>query len=173
MQNTMNEKDVDVLIDHVIRSSSDGSGRKYIDASDEVISVAGELIESCEELAIAREARIKFLFVRGKWSKWGECAKATGKWRHLTGFDYVISIHKEAWESFDIKQKKALMHHELCHIMRTPKGKWAIANHDVEEFFSTVERFGPWRDELSFFQKALAGDIEDIEDEMVGGEENK
>lgn len=128
--------------------------RSYQDAPPEIVAMAQRLIEECDELAVAADAKVKYLFVDRKWNKLGECARATGKWRFLTGFDFVITLNKEAWENMDDQSRRALLHHELSHIEKRDD-KWVLRRHDIEEFFSTASRFGLWSESLKIMSQIV------------------
>jgi hypothetical protein len=139
------------LLNKILQKSTEKREGSYEDASSEVQDQAQRLIATCPELSRAQNAAIKYLFKTGNWHKWGECSRTTGKWRKLTGFDFVIVLHKEAWVGFTPMQREALLHHELAHI-DIQEDKWCLAKHDVEEFLSTYKRFGSWRAELEAFR---------------------
>jgi hypothetical protein len=119
--------------------------------------ISKKVIGAYDELAHCKEAKIKFLFKSSEKSKYlGKCHRATGKWKHLTGYDFVVEIWSEFWNQAATDQKEALLYHELRHIMRVEKMKndiltinWKLREHDTELFFGEVEHFGAWRDEIA------------------------
>jgi hypothetical protein len=101
--------------------------------------------------------RIKYLSKNSKKSQFlGKCCKASGFWKHLTDFDYVIIVWETFWKNATELEKKALLFHELKHIKleekETPEGdieiKWSLAKHQVELFVSELELFGAWHEPL-------------------------
>lgn len=101
--------------------------------------------------------RIKYLSKASKKSQFlGKCCKASGFWKHLTDYDFVIIVWETFWKNSSELEKKALLFHELKHIKleekETPEGdieiKWGIAKHPVELFVSELELFGAWHEPL-------------------------
>jgi hypothetical protein len=104
-------------------------------------------------------ARIIYCFTTAKRTRKGRIVYATAQKltpldRYLTadtetsdeGADFLILVGTEEWASLNSAQKKALVDHELCHLVRTEdeegEGDWAIVGHDLEEFTAVVERHG-------------------------------
>lgn len=146
----------DDLIDKVTRVSSRKKSTFFHDAP-EVESLANDLIDRFPEFAHAKAANIKYLFREGNWNKLGTCELARDKWKKLTGYDYVIVIHKHSWESMNENQREALLHHELSHIsFNEQTGKWAVRKHDVEEFIQTTQRYGAWTHSLQLLRSVLS-----------------
>lgn len=139
------------LLQSILTKAQNPREKSYDDASEECIEMVKNLIETCPEFDHIKSAKIKYLFKIGTWSKNGECSKASGKWRHLTDFDFVIILHKDTWDNFSIEQRNALIHHELSHIGRKDNENWYIIPHDVEEFLSTYKRYGAWNGTLQMF----------------------
>lgn len=142
----------DDLLNSILHKSQNAREKSYEDASEECIKMVVAAINTYPEFDHVKAAKIKYLFKLGNWAKIGECSKASGKWRHLTDFDYVIMFHKDSWEVFTLEQRQALIHHELSHISRNNE-KWGIAVHDVEEFLSTFKRFGAWSGSLQMVEQ--------------------
>ena len=101
--------------------------------------------------------RIKYLSKDSKKSQFlGKCCKASGHWRFLTDYDYVIIVWETWWKNATELQKKALLYHELKHIKleekETPEGdleiSWKLNKHQAEIFLSELELFGAWHDPL-------------------------
>jgi len=107
------------------------------------------------------DAKIKYLFnLNENWNKGGQCSLASGKWKFLTDFDYVIVINHHTWNTIDDKQKSALIEHELTHICsitveKTGEKKWKLRDHDTEEFVDIVKKYGAWTPALTEFKEAL------------------
>jgi len=82
----------------------------------------------------------------------GQCSRATGKWKILTGFDYVIEVWSVFWDSASDSQKEALLFHELMHIISSEDEDgeitWRLQDHDVEEFIYVVKKYGIWNHAL-------------------------
>ena len=94
--------------------------------------------------------------------------------RKISGFtkegfqcDFAMIIPTAVWDSFNPVQRKALVHHELCHI--GPKLKkqkdgsfqqqqdkegnltWQTNGHDLEEFSEIINTYGPWQEDIKEF----------------------
>lgn len=77
-------------------------------------------------------------------------------YEHLSGgiVDFIIEIAHDIWERLDDVQKKAVMYHELEHIvirMEDDGIKYSLRNHDVEEFASVIGEFGFYKKDLVDF----------------------
>jgi len=101
--------------------------------------------------------RIKYLAKSSKKSQFlGKCCKASGHWKHMTNFDYVVIVWETFWKNATEFQKKALLFHELSHIKleekENPEGdleiSWKLKKHDAEIFISELEMFGAWHEPL-------------------------
>ncbi len=123
---------------------------EYADAP-EVQELAEVVIEEFG-LIDASMARIKYLFKRSDKSKTnGTISLAGAKWKHLTGYDYVVVIWDKFWDQAPISDQRALLYHELLHAERTEtrKGtKWVLRDHVVEAFPEEVQQFGAWSPQL-------------------------
>lgn len=130
------------------------------------------------------EASIAYLFRTGSWSSGdkttlGKATRETGAHRHLTGYDFVITINADEWAEADERKQEYLVDHELCHCGRaidehghpaTEKDgspKWCIIKHDLEEFAACVRRHGVvTNDQKVFIREARQLTIEDAAREL-------
>jgi hypothetical protein len=98
-------------------------------------------------------SKFAFLFVNKDMTRKGKVAIATvekinAKFKALTELDFLITISYPKWKELSDKQQLAVMDHELNHCLvedsEDPGGdtKFKIIAHDLEEFYSTIERFG-------------------------------
>lgn len=109
-------------------------------------------------------AKIKYLFRTGRWVQKNKLVSGTAelaaqKWRYLTGFDFIIIIHKDRWEESKKRTRVALLDHELCHCAQNGEDKdgnprWYIEQHAVEEFPGVVSRHGLWTGQLRRLDRA-------------------
>ena len=129
--------------------------------SQEVKAIAGELI--LEHHKHLSSARIAYLFADRGSKKLGKvlvgkAAKASDLIAHFGQVDFIIIINRETWDALTLRQRDALVDHELCHcrMTLTKKGetRWWIRSHDVEEFAEVIERHGLWEPDLEKFVKA-------------------
>lgn len=93
----------------------------------------------------------------------GQCKKGSDLDRSLHGYDFVILLNYEAWQSLDVKQREALMFHELTHaaVSKDANGEaktdeegrvvYRIRKHDLEEFREVANRYGCWKDDIREF----------------------
>lgn len=106
-----------------------------------------------------RDAKIITIMRNGKWSKYGTIHVVSEEQRKVgVQADYILTLSGDAWEKFSSKQKKALVDHELAHMVvkKTKKGiKYRCRHHDVEEFAAIAKRYGAWSPNLEKFKKAL------------------
>lgn len=78
--------------------------------------------------------------------------------------DYLIVLDQQWWDLVNVRQREILVFHELKHccqktnrngepLFERESGRpiWGIIGHDVEEFTSTVQRYGAWNAELAEF----------------------
>jgi hypothetical protein len=104
--------------------------------------------------------KIKYLMMFADRSSYlGKCSKAAGKWRHLTGIDYVVEVWATFWDSAEDDAKEALIYHELKHITSKVDSqgglKWGIRKHDIEEFLDVAEKYGAWDKSIKCFVEKL------------------
>ena len=107
-----------------------------------------------------KKAKIVILVRTGKWRYAGTLARVSKQHRALgIDGDYLLTINHDAWEQFSMKQKRALVDHELHHMAKRKakdgSTRWLLRQHDVEEFTEIVKRYGAWTSSLSRFRKAF------------------
>lgn len=56
--------------------------------------------------------------------------------------DCIVDVNLEMWMDLNDTQQVATVHHELCHIALTEKGKLRLRGHTVEEFTEVIEAHG-------------------------------
>jgi hypothetical protein len=125
----------------------------------EAEEIARVLIETVEEHAHLKEAKIAYLFRSGEWSSnkretLGSAQKVSGPMGYLTKLDFIIMIHQDVWPQLTEQQRVAMVDHELCHCKRI-EGKWCIVGHDVEEHYSVVQRHGLWHPNLEQMRESM------------------
>jgi predicted metallopeptidase len=129
---------------------------EYVEAP-EVQELSEKLIEDFGFID-AGMARIKYLFKISEKSKFaGKISKAGLKWKHITGYDYVLEVWKSFWEA-EPHNRDAMIYHELSHIERedTKKGiRWKVKDHPIEAFPDEIKMFGPWSSHLKSAVEAL------------------
>lgn len=73
---------------------------------------------------------------------------------------FWMEISLEDWESLSLRQREALIDHELCHFWldfpeTASEPKLALRSHDIEEFEEIIRRHGIYRHEYEGFADAL------------------
>jgi hypothetical protein len=73
---------------------------------------------------------------------------------------FVVEIAEDAWETLTMRQKEALVDHELAHLsisINEEDGSIQrnIRGHSVEEFTEIIQRHGAWKPDLMEFAEAL------------------
>lgn len=84
--------------------------------------------------------------------------------------DYLIILDRGFWTSVTPQTREALIWHELAHIKQkldeygaprfnrqTGLPIYGLVGHDIEEFRSTVERYGSWSPDIEDFLAAARG----------------
>ena len=119
---------------------------KFTEASPLVLSTAEDLIEQYH--LWLKKAKILFVF-RSEAQKsggrliLGQAAKVPAKFQVSMDYDFIIWLAEDEWTALSLKQKIALVDHELCHC-KGMENKWQIQPHDVEEFKAILDRYGAW-----------------------------
>lgn len=88
--------------------------------------------------------------------------------KELTGYDLVLHVWKDRWETYNDNQKEALVFHELCHIdayEKEGKKKIRLLPHPVEEFPEVVKEYGLWNSPLQRFGDVVEKVIEQAREE--------
>lgn len=126
--------------------------------SPEVEEMAHKLIaEHHKRLA---DANIGYLIRTGAWTvhgdeRLGNTEKCSSKYRHLTGFDFTITVNQSIWNMMQPNEKSALVDHLLSHCGKNENG-WCYWNHDVEDFAAVVRRHGLWQEGVRKYAEAAA-----------------
>jgi hypothetical protein len=108
----------------------------------------------------------------------GQAKKGSDLDRSLHGYDFVIILNFEAWNSssFTEDMMRALMDHELTHCAvsndsngepkmdESGKTVYRIRKHDLEEFREVVARHGQWKEDIRAFVEAALRDQREAED---------
>jgi hypothetical protein len=136
---------------------------EFRDAPDDVKLMAAQLIT--EQHGGLAEAKICYLVRTGEWKKKGNDVFGTAelvskKHKHLTGYDFIITIGYRAWTMApDEGFKKALMDHELTHcckdVDKEGNPKYYIQDHSVNDFASIIRRHGLWDQSLRIMMNAF------------------
>lgn len=97
----------------------------------------------------------------------GQMHKASDMEREINGYDAAMLLNKEAWAKFDVRQRAALVDHELLHLdvarddagdpKEDERGRtvYRIRKHDIEEFRDIVSRHGCYKADLVAFAEEI------------------
>lgn len=90
----------------------------------------------------------------------GNVYKMSGKYRFLTGVDFVLEVALEVWNDLAPNQRTALVDHLLTRCEgvedeETGAYKWRVIPPAIQEFPEVAERNGQWHEGLVDMEKAL------------------
>lgn len=138
-------------------------------AEDDVLELAQDIIKNHRQDLTTTE--IVYIFREKAGKKAGKTIIATArkvaaKENVVHSFEgkpdviFVIEIGADAWTELSPEQKRAVMHHELCHcgFEESESGDLvpSIIPHDIEEFSAVVETHGFYmKDVVDFATKIL------------------
>lgn len=143
--------------------------------------IAARLLDECKEFRGMQMWRIDFVFRSTDSS--GDGCKMLASVRRLSGIVaaeilgvaeneedfnalpppiFVVEISANIWEVLEPEGREALIHHELSHIDPLDG---VIVGHSIEDFASTVRRYGAWSGnwksmlaQLTLFDETLDAD---------------
>lgn len=126
----------------------------YTEVGSDVTALAEQVIK--EYLPHLEGCRIGFVFretakKHGEKVVWGQTGKVTERLMPFLReeLDIVIELAEDIWTTeLRGEQKKALIHHELLHIVETKNASWTTRGHDFEEFTDMLKIYGLWRPDL-------------------------
>lgn len=84
--------------------------------------------------------------------------------------DFIVTVDRDWWRDAAPIAREALVWHELCHVKqvrdkfgelkfdRDGKPVIGLIAHDIEEFRSTVARYGAWKNDIAEFIAAVRAD---------------
>lgn len=125
-----------------------------IDYSEQLTQIGQELIEHFEEFAPIRDSGASIAFMastKRKTSKgrkvYADCKRVKGDIEEkFVPHDYIITVYDPNSRSFNERQLKILLWHELKHIDIEYKGNaWVMQTkpHDLEDFRDLIDAVGP------------------------------
>lgn len=135
------------------------SGAEFRDAPDVAEVVRAVIEEVPDTHGHLRSARIRCLRRTGRWvvrgeTRWAHVRVLPAELRHVAGADIVLTVNSEVWDAMDKAHRRALIDHELSHVVLNDAGNWTTVGHDVEDFIGVVRRRGLWRAEVEEFIRA-------------------
>lgn len=105
-----------------------------------------------------QKAVVAYLFVQQMGSRNRTSAAKTsllsGKMHYLSDIDFLMVFNWTIWRGLNAAQRAALVDHELEHCGVGDDGRFIALTPDIQEFNSTVRRWGPWQEGLVQFLQA-------------------
>lgn len=112
------------------------------------LAVLAEKVISEQNLDIY-PAKVTYLLVYPNISKTtaGRCIKTNKELQFFSGYDYIIEMSGELWDSLEESVQYVLMQHELMHILpveneKTGNTMFKIRVHDIEDFSKIIKTHG-------------------------------
>jgi len=154
------------------------------DCAEEVQEIAQEIIPRYHSGLVS--CNIGYLFknkeiskngklVIGTAEKCGAKTKAVSVYQaeNAEPFDFILTFAYPTWKNLSLKQKHAVVDHELAHCFvdtddTTGDTKTKILSHDIEEFTAIVQRHGFWQADLEIFGQIAAStrEAEEAEEDI-------
>jgi hypothetical protein len=104
-------------------------------------------------------AQIAFLFREDMQTReravWGKAMKASARLKLFGKMDFTIDINWTVWSGLGIHARAALVDHELQHCYLEDDGRATMIGHDLEEFVTTVQRWGLWRPSIELMATVM------------------
>jgi len=91
----------------------------------------------------------------------------------IEGYDYVLTVDKNAWDVASDKDKVRLISHELSHVYIDETGKPKLIGHDISDFYLEMkhnEDDPEWSRNLAFIVEAMYDQEKDKEGSTVLGD---
>jgi hypothetical protein len=125
---------------------------EYTEVTSEVLDIAKEIIK--DHRPDLEECMIGFVFRDEAAVSRGKIILATTRKAPANIKPYLseeinmlIIVAKDQWDLLSTEQRRALIDHELCHIIYSGRD-WALQGHDFEEFKVIIDRYGLWNYDL-------------------------
>lgn len=82
----------------------------------------------------------------------GRTSKVSGKYKAISGYDFIIEISQLHFMNMEEKKRIALVDHELSHCKKE-EDKYKTVSHDFEGFNTVLRRHGFWMGDLEIMGK--------------------
>ena len=132
--------------------------------------IGQRLIRTLPELKFIREMGIRIAYLSSDEEKkknkriiHAECTKVDEKYSWCCRYDFFITVYEPNIEYFTDQQIDILIEHELRHVGVDYSGnapKYYIVPHDIEEFWSIIDKYGLLWDANEEIVKELLKDAE-------------
>lgn len=108
------------------------------------------MLRENEDLHWIRDAKIRIGYLScdndkklpGERLVYGECRKVPDLYRAYIPYDFLVIFYWPNVSLMTDEQQEILMHHELLHVGMEPSGKLYVVPHDIEDFYSIIEKHG-------------------------------
>lgn len=119
---------------------------EWKEAPQLVLDMASRIIDTHHDHLL--DAKIFFIMrseapISNGRATYGKCKKVSAEMQVHIDADFIIWLAEDTWKSFSVKQREALLDHELSHCQWDGLNA-SIRGHDVEEFNHIIERYGMW-----------------------------
>lgn len=136
-------------------------GTKFMNA-DQARSMADVLIPAFHPHLT--NARVAYLFkqhVGGRGvTLYGKASLASAKLKHLSDVDFVVELNHSIWLGASIPLRTAMVDHELSHCGTDDSENFCMIQHDIEEFYGIVQRWGPYHQGITQMKQVLNAQLE-------------
>jgi len=123
---------------------------EYVPVTPEVLDLANEIIKEYHPELFG--LTVSFVFKedydvedKGRGMVIGHCMKVPAAMRAIVDTEFLIWISAKYYKSATMVQRRALLDHELMHIIIDDDGRLAVRTHDIEEFAAIIGRYGFWK----------------------------
>ena len=123
-----------------------------LERSQKYKKIGQRLIRNIPDLKWIREMGIRIAYLSSDEEKkknkriiHAECTKVDEKYSWCCRYDFFITVYEPNIEYFTDQQIDILMEHELRHVGIDYSGKepkFYIVPHDIEEFWSIIDKYG-------------------------------
>ena len=123
-----------------------------LERSQKYKKIGQRLIRNIPDLKWIREMGIRIAYLSSDEEKkknkriiHAECTKVDEKYSWCCRYDFFITVYEPNIEYFTDQQIDILMEHELRHVGIDYSGKepkYYIVPHDIEEFWSIIDKYG-------------------------------
>ena len=136
-------------------------GEKFL-VSDQAKAIGDILIPEFHKHLV--NAKVAYLFkqhVGGRGvTLFGKAALSSAKLKFLSQVDFVLEINHTIWADASLQMRAAMIDHELSHCGVDDNGAFCFLQHDIEEFFGVVQRWGQWHGAVTTMRQVLTSQLE-------------
>jgi hypothetical protein len=138
---------IDEFLDNYKSTKPKGPVKREFSLNEDMKMMAEEIIRT--EKIDVHPAKIEYVSIEPNISKSvaAKCVKTGKELKFFTGFDYIIEVSLELWNSLDTETRRILLEHELRHILvlqndKTGDWNFKLRKHDIMDFGKIVSEHG-------------------------------